>query len=300
MTAVGGRALGASANAALLAWYEPRSRAYPWRRGRRHPYRTLVSEVMLQQTQARRVAAAFAGFVRTFPNVRALAAASRADVVRAWGGLGYNRRALALHAAAREVVRSHHGRIPSSVDVLRALPGVGPYTAAAVASLAFGIPVPAIDTNVRRVLARAALGVDATDVDARTMAHLAVRSIDRARPGAWNEALMDVGRTACRPKPRCSECPLSLACALRRRAPSSAPRARPKAAFVGSSREARGAVVRALRSHDALTIADLVAETRLDVDRIQDAVARLGRDGLVSTSAASERASARAVVRLAR
>src|SRR5436309_1877986 len=130
-------------NRALLAWYEPRRLAYPWRR-RPDPYRVLVSEVMLQQTQAARVAPAFTGFMRRFPTVRALARATRADVVRAWGTLGYNRRAVSLSDAARAIVARHGGRIPSDQDALLVLPGVGPYTAAAVASLAFGVAVPAI------------------------------------------------------------------------------------------------------------------------------------------------------------
>src|SRR5438445_5270827 len=129
--------------AALLAWYEPRRRRYPWRVGP-DPYRVLVSEVMLQQTQAERVGPAFERFVGRFPDVHALAAAPKADVLRAWGDLGYNRRAVRLAEAARAVVRDHGGRIPSDPATLRSLPGVGPYTAAAVASIGHGLPVAAI------------------------------------------------------------------------------------------------------------------------------------------------------------
>lgn len=155
------------ARAALLRWYEPRRRAYPWR-ARPTPYRVLVSEIMLHQTQASRVEPVFAAFVRRWPSARALAAASRAEVVKAWSGLGYNRRAVALHEAARVIVAEHGGRVPRSLGALRRLPGVGPYTAAAVASIAFGEPVPLVDTNVRRVLARAELGVDARTLRPRT------------------------------------------------------------------------------------------------------------------------------------
>lgn len=142
----------------MLDWYRPRRHAYSWRRGRRSPYRTLVSEVMLQQTQASRVEPIFDAFVARFPDVGALGAASRADVLRAWAGLGYNRRAVALHETARIVVREHGGRVPRDAEALTRLPGVGPYTAAAVASIGHGDPVAALDGNVRRVVARAIRG----------------------------------------------------------------------------------------------------------------------------------------------
>jgi A/G-specific adenine glycosylase len=121
---------------------------------------------MLQQTQASRVEPAFVAFCERFPTVEALAAASRADVLRAWAGLGYNRRAVRLHGAAREIVERHGGRVPPSLDVLRTLPGVGPYTASAIASIAFGAPVVAVDTNVRRIVARVAFGAEPDEVPA--------------------------------------------------------------------------------------------------------------------------------------
>jgi A/G-specific adenine glycosylase len=121
---------------ALLEWYRPRRQAYAWRRGRRDPYRVLVSEVMLQQTQAARVEPIFEEFLVRFPDVGALAGSSRADVLRAWEGLGYNRRAVALHDAARTIVAEHGGRVPRDPEMLRRLPGVGPYTAAAIAAIA--------------------------------------------------------------------------------------------------------------------------------------------------------------------
>src|SRR5439155_19095369 len=161
--------------AALLAWYEPRRRRYPWRVGS-NPYRVLVSEVMLQQTQAERVAPAFERFLERLPDVRSLAGASRAGVLRAWGSLGYNRRAVRLSEAARAVVRDHGGRIPADPDALRTLPGVGPYTAAAVASIGHGVPVAAVDVNVRRVVARARLGRDPGEVTASAV---------RAEGQAW-------------------------------------------------------------------------------------------------------------------
>ena len=154
--------------AAVLEWYRPRRHAYAWRRGRRNAYRTLVSEVMLQQTQAARVKPIFEAFVARFPGVAALAAASRADVLRAWAGLGYNRRAVALHEAARAIVREHRGRVPNDVGALVRLPGMGPYTASAVASIGYGAPVAALDGNVRRVVARAVRGAEPDEVPSRT------------------------------------------------------------------------------------------------------------------------------------
>jgi A/G-specific adenine glycosylase len=212
--------------ARLLRWYEPRRRAYPWR-SRPTPYRVLVSEFMLQQTQAPRVVPAFRAFVRRFPSVAALAAAPRRDVVSAWSGLGYNRRAVSLHDAARLIVADHSGRIPRDADVLQKLPGVGPYTASAVASVAFGEPESAVDTNVRRIVSRVHFGVDTGDVAERDVDDAARRWLDPSDPGAWNQALMDLGREVCRPAPRCDQCPLAGDCAFRSSgAPARAPATR--------------------------------------------------------------------------
>ena len=185
------------AREALVGWYRPRRRAYPWRAparsGARFPdaYAVLVSECMLQQTQAPRVAPAFEAFLQRFPDVASLAAATRADVLRAWGRLGYPRRAVALHAAARQIVERCDGVVPRDPATLRALPGVGPYTAAAVASLAYGVPVAAVDTNVRRIWARVDHGAEPDEVPARDLAEAADRWLDRRRPAAWNQAVMD-------------------------------------------------------------------------------------------------------------
>ena len=154
----------------------------------------LVSEVMLQQTQAARVAPRFAAFVSRFPDVRTLAAASRADVLRAWGDLGYPRRAAAMHAAARAIVDRFGGRVPADPAELRTLPGIGPYTASAIAAIAYGRPVVAMDVNVRRVISR--LG-GSERVDAQ-----AARLLDRRDPATWHQAVMDLGREVCRPVER--------------------------------------------------------------------------------------------------
>jgi len=249
----------------------------------------LVSEVMLQQTQAGRVVPAFRSFLRRFPTVRTLAAASRRDVVLEWGRLGYNRRAVRLSEAARAIVRDHGGRIPRDPATLRELPGVGPYTAAAVASLGFGEPVAAIDTNVRRVVARVHLGVDGHEAPARQVWALADAWLDRDDPITWNQAVMDLGREVCRPTPRCDACPLARVCRFRL-AGSIAARGHPRQGpFEGSTRQVRGAVVRALRSHPSLTRTRLADETGFAPERIEAAVGTLTTDGLVEDDAGAVR-----------
>jgi A/G-specific adenine glycosylase len=265
---------------ALRAWYAPRRDAYPWR-GSHDPYAVWVSEVMLQQTQASRVVPAFGSFLRRFPTVRALAVAPRRDVVAQWGGLGYNRRAVRLSQAARAIVRDHGGRIPHDKDELLELPGVGPYTAAAVASLGFGEPVAVVDTNVRRVVSRVHLGVDGHEVPAKEVWGLAEEWLDRDDPVSWNQALMDLGREVCRPKPRCDVCPLAGVCRFRRDGATASRGLSRQESFEGSTRQVRGAVVNALRSHPWLTPARLASETGFPVDRVDAAVATLSVDGLV-------------------
>jgi A/G-specific adenine glycosylase len=273
---------------ALRAWYAPRHRAYPWR-GSHDPYAVLVSEVMLQQTQASRVVPAFRSFLRRFPTVRALAAASRRDVVREWGGLGYNHRAVRLSEAARAIVRDHGGSIPRDPAMLRELPGIGPYTAAAVVSLGFGEPVAAVDTNVRRVVARVHLGVDGHDVPARELRALADAWLDVDDPITWNQAVMDLGRQVCRPNPRCDVCPLARVCRFRLAGSIATRGPRRQGRFEGSTRQVRGAVVRALRSHPSLTRTRLSAETGFAPERIEAAVGTLTTDGLVEDDAGAVR-----------
>ena len=271
-------------NRALSLWYEPRRRDYPWRTSR-DPYRVLVSEVMLQQTQAARVAPAFEAFVALFPDVFALARASRADVLRAWGSLGYNRRAIALHDASRAIVDRHCGEVPRDGDELRALPGVGPYTAAAVASIAFGEPVPALDVNVARVVARARLGGD--EPGRAEVARAASAWIDGDDLGGWNQALMDLGRELCRPRPRCDACPLRRACRFRAGGASPAPASWRQSPYKGSFREARGAVVRTLRETDGATsLASIARRSDLSLDRVAAAARELAAEGVVAAGPA--------------
>ncbi len=272
--------------APILAWYEPRTHLYPWR-STRDPYRILLSELMLQQTQASRVAPAYRTFLSRYPTLSALARAPRGEVVAAWNGLGYNRRAVSLSEAARTIVRDHRGRIPPEPEVLARLPGIGPYTAAAIASLAFGRAVPAIDTNVRRVVSRVLLGVDVGGVRDAEVRELAERWVDPDDPGAWNQALMDLGREVCRPRPRCERCPVRAGCRFLVEGAQLRPAARRRAPFRGSVREARGAVVRSLRPGSSATLGALVARTGLDHGRIARAVASLDADGLVQAGPAA-------------
>ncbi len=235
---------------------------------------------MLQQTQVARVEPLFEAFLTRFPTVVALAAATRADVVRQWAGLGYHRRAVSLHEAARAVVRDHRGRVPRAAATLRGLPGIGPYTAAAVASIAFGEPVAAMDVNVRRVIARSVYGADPDEVGSGLTEAVAQAMLPPEQPGAWNQALMDIGREACRPVPRCERCPLRSWCLYAAASRSGGPTGRRQSPFEGSTRQARGRVVAALRGTDWLRIADLPALIGVDAAGVDAVLAGLMRDGI--------------------
>ena len=217
--------------AALLQWFDGRSRDIPWR-GSRDPYAILVAEVMAQQTRLRTAIPFHRRFMARFPDVRALAAADEDEVLKLWEGLGYYARARNLRRAARVVVAEHGGRFPEDARSLRRLPGIGPYTAGALASLAFGHSEPAIDGNARRVLCR--LHDIAVPTPASLDGH--ARSLlaeAPPRPAALNQALMDLGSEVCTPRrPRCDACPLSDRCLARRRGtielrPPARPRSRP-------------------------------------------------------------------------
>lgn len=256
---------------------------------------------MLHQTQASRVAPVYSAFMLRFPTVEALAAAGRRAVIRAWGGLGYNRRAVSLFEAAGKIVTEHGGRVPSNTDALRRLPGVGPYTAAAVSSIAYATPVAAVDTNVRRVIARVVNGREAEALSLGDAHLLAGRWLDRKAPGEWNQALMDLGREVCRPLPRCGYCPLAAHCTYRRRGSANVQSARPTnrhrvtEPFDGSFRQLRGGIVAALRDRNAVTLETLARLTGRSVPEVAAAVMALARDGLVRAgpAAAGGRPSAR-------
>ena len=198
----------------LLSWYDRNARALPWR-GERDPYRIWLSEIMLQQTQTETVKGYYARFLERFPDVFALAAAPEEAVLKLGEGLGYYSRARNLHAAARYVAGELGGAFPNTAEGLRGLPGVGPYAANAIASIAYGEAAPALDGNQARVLSR----VLAWEEVLRTPFDLlspALSMIDRARPGDYNQALMDLGASVCVPKsPRCGDCPVTRHCAAR-------------------------------------------------------------------------------------
>jgi A/G-specific adenine glycosylase len=198
----------------LLDAYDARRRDLPWR-GESDPYRVWVSEVMLQQTRVETVVPYYKEWVERFPDLESLASADEEEVLRLWQGLGYYSRARNLLDAARVIRERYQGEIPSSASGLRALPGVGEYTSGAVASIAFGEVVPAVDGNVRRVLSRL---FDLPDPSPAELTELAGSLVDPLRPGDFNQALMELGAVTCKPtSPDCSSCPLSGRCLARRR-----------------------------------------------------------------------------------
>ncbi len=258
--------MSAARAAALIGWYRASARDLPWR-GERDPYRVLVSEVMLQQTQAARVARAYGHFLARFPTAEALAAAPLADVIAAWSGLGYNRRAQRLREACRRVAAD------GWPDDLTELPGVGPYTAAAVACFAFGAQVAAADTNARRVLSR---------WRGRPLAGAALRTAAAAEltgdAREWNQAIMDLGATVCTPRrPACGRCPVAGFCA----GPDAYVPPRPQPRFEGSARQLRGGLLRALIDGPA-TVPALAAATGFAERRTSGALERLGAEGMVA------------------
>lgn len=276
--------------ARLLRWFDAHRRDLPWR-GSEDPYRILVSEVLLQRTRVAAGAPYYERFLERFPDLRALAAASLDDVLLAWEGLGFYGRARNLHRAARAIVDEHGGSIPRLAEALEALPGIGPYTAGAVASIAFNERVPAVDGNAARVLARlyAIRGDVARGPDRVRVETIARQLVPPGRPGAFNQALMELGATVCVPRaPRCDRCPLGEICSARRAGiqdalPARAPRrASPtvRVAFALLSSEDRVLLVR--RSPDGL-LAGLWALPGGEVSDAGDPAAELPRLVLAQT-----------------
>jgi A/G-specific adenine glycosylase len=258
---------------------------------------------MLQQTQVERVVPAFERFVAAFPDFASLAKASRADVVRAWKGLGYNSRAVRLHELARAVCERHGNVLPNDEAALLALPGIGPYTARAILAFAFGASVVALDTNVRRVVHRTQLGLEhPSRASERELEALAAGLLPKGRGFAFNSALMDLGATICTARaPKCSRCPLRSRCAAAPVDPAQLARrvaevagskpTRQRVPFESTSRYARGRVVdrlRALPGGLAISLLDLRAElgplADRDGDAVEEAVRTLERDGLLELS----------------
>jgi A/G-specific adenine glycosylase len=195
----------------LLAWYDRERRDLPWRKDR-DPYRVWVSEIMLQQTRVAAVIEHYHEFLRRFPSVKKLAAAREASVLAAWSGLGYYRRARMMREAAKKIVSKCDGKFPANAEGLRELPGIGRYTAAAIASIAFDEPVAVVDGNVERVLSR----VVGKNLDHADVWAIAEEVLDGQRPGDFNQAMMELGATVCVPRqPKCLMCPVSLVCHTR-------------------------------------------------------------------------------------
>jgi A/G-specific adenine glycosylase len=239
----------------LLAWYDRHRRALPWRAPpgeKPDPYRVWLSEIMLQQTTVKAVAPYYLRFVARWPNVQSLARAPLPDVLHAWAGLGYYARARNLHACARAIVECHGGNFPTREAELRTLPGIGPYTAAAIAAIAFDRPAVAVDGNVERVVSRLFAVERELPAAKPHLKRLAEKLVPRRRAGDFAQALMDLGATVCTPKkPACSLCPWNGACIAYARGDQEAfPRKRPKAE--GALR--RGAAFVATRADGAVLL----------------------------------------------
>ena len=290
----------AAVRAGLLAWFAANRRDLPWRHTR-DPYRILVSEVMLQQTQVDRVIPYYRRFLEQFPTVQALADAPTADVITAWAGLGYNRRAVNLQRTARHVVEHLGGEFPQDVEALMQLPGIGPYTAGAIAAFAFERDVGFIDTNMRRVIHRLFFGVDVPERIAsdREIVALAAELVLPGEGWTWNQALIEFGALQCtQRRPACVICPLQAVCCAFpaiQTAIAELPlgaRLKKEAAFSGSNRFYRGRVLAALRDRasngdDApgVTLLELGKTVRddfsdADLPWLYGVVAGLQQDGL--------------------
>ena len=273
---------------ALVDWYDDVGRAFPWRETT-DPYAILVMEVMSQQTQLERVESAWEAFLDRWPTVEALATADRADVVSFWSDqrLGYNNRARYLHEAARQVDREYDGRIPSSPAELEELPGVGPYTASAVASFAFDVDTAVVDTNVKRVLHRA---FDVPDEDDAFTA-VAEKLVPPDGSRVWNNAMMELGGTVCAQTPACDDgpCPWRRWCHAYATGDFTAPDVPTQPTFEGSRRQIRGRIIRTLGEYDSLPLDELGPRVRVDYaangdygrEWLEGILSDLAQDGLV-------------------
>lgn len=287
----------------LLGWYVDNQRRLPWRETR-DPYAILVAEVMLQQTQAERVAPKYHEFLERFPTLVALADAPASEVIRAWAGLGYNRRALNLQRACRAVIERFGGIMPSDPVELASLPGIGPYTAGAVACFAFDQDVGFVDTNIRRVIHRILAGPELPEsvLTARQIDDAARRLVPPGRGYLWNQALMELGATICRARTaECERCPLRDECRARptiQAALALTPRTgrRPEPKFETTSRYFRGRIIDALRTAgaDGLSLSEIGGAIQpgfaaIDADWLAGHIAGLLRDGLLVGDDAGQR-----------
>jgi A/G-specific adenine glycosylase len=269
---------------AVLAWFEAEGRSLPWRQTR-DPWAVLAAELMLQQTQVGRIVERWPPFLERFPDAGACASVPVGDVIEAWSGLGYNRRAVNLHRCARRVVADHGGRLPRDLGDLLALPGIGPYTARAVRVFAYELDDAVVDTNVARILAR----TTGRRLAARAAQDLADSLVPEGSGWPWNQALLDIGATHCRARaPRCSGCPLAPRCAWQVAgnpdpdpAVGSSGVSGRQSRFEGSDRQGRGRLVDALRTGpvDESDLAGVMGWPG-DEDRAQRVAATVVADGL--------------------
>lgn len=271
----------------LLRWYDEHARDLPWRATTASPWSVLVSEFMLQQTPVSRVLPVHEAWLTRWPTPAALAAEPTGEAVRAWGRLGYPRRALRLHAAATAIVERHDGRVPDSYDDLLALPGVGDYTAAAVAAFAFGQRQVVLDTNVRRVLARA-IGGEQLPRPSVTRAErdraLAVLPADEPTAATWSVAVMELGALVCTATdPHCAACPVLEQCAWAAAGrPAYAGPARKVQTWAGTDRQCRGRLLAVLRDAEGPVHRTALEAAWSDVAQRERALAGLLADGLAA------------------
>ena len=283
----------------LLTWFTVNRRDLPWRQTR-DPYRILVSEVMLQQTQVERVIPYYERWLMRFPTVEVLAKAPTAEVITAWSGLGYNRRAVNLQRTARAVIEQLGGQFPGDPERLRALPGIGPYTAGAIAAFAFEQDAAFLDTNMRRVVHRLTEGSDVPSlkVSERVLMERATALLPEGLGWLWNQALIEFGALHCtQRRPACVVCPLQRDCRAFPTIQSDIAalpvgvRLKREASFVGSNRQYRGRVVEALRQRPSIPLAELGRSVSddfgpQDLPWLYGVVSGLARDGLVAVQEA--------------
>lgn len=248
----------------IYSYYDTRGRDLPWRK-KPTPYRVLVSEIMLQQTQVERVIERFPAFLKAFPDFNALARAPLPKLLGIWQGMGYNRRALALKALAQKVVAEHRGRLPREPEKLLALPGIGPYTAGAIAAFAFNLPVVFMDTNIRRVYIHAFFH-DREDIHDDEIIPLLERTIDAEDPGKWYNALMDYGTLLKKEQVN----PNRRSAHYSRQSP-----------FENSNRQVRGRILKVLVKESPLTMGQVAAKTGMDRTRVKKNLEQLAVEGFI-------------------
>ena len=269
----------------LIAFFDEQGRKLPWREPTASPWAVLVSEVMLQQTPVIRVLPVFSAWMERWSEPADLAADSPASAIRMWGRLGYPRRALRLHAAATAITVNHRGAVPDTVETLLTLPGIGEYTARAVAAFAFGARTPVVDTNVRRVLSRVVRGVDeprepATSADRALMTTLL--PIEPARAARFSAAVMELGALICSARsPTCESCPLGDRCRWRLTGSTAGRARRAVQTWHGTDRQVRGKIMALLRaSHGPVSSAE-VGQLEVEAVQVERCLSSLIADGLV-------------------